>query len=512
MRKVLLLAIFLLIGTSSYAQTWVNDTKTLFDKNQAVVLTINVRTFAAVDNNRNGIIEPSKGEVKGNFVNAISRLDEISSLGINTLHLLPINTVGVKRAYGTAGSLFAVKNITEIDPMLKSSDSISGTNLEVKNFVDACHKRNIRVIVEMPAYGAYDLYIKKSRWFLKNNNRTSVLLPNQRDIRVFNAGTNSNLNKEVYDIYEKYIDMLLSLNVDGVVVQDPFLKPTKFWQNLISHANERNQQFVFIAEMKQSTKRLPAKGVPFVSLKKLLNVGFDAYLGDFNKFQSVKTGKDFNKNLTKSLKYSTKKENAKAVLADFAMYNDVAPILVEDIYLSKMIIWLSSTLPVNSIYTDGFQTGDDYSFDLANMKAPKSYTDDKFFFANRGKMDIYNFSRRPKGSYPELLSELKAGNKFKAYMANYMPYAELEILKTEYPDVFAYALTDKINKMTVFVLGSFDLENIKNVQIEIPKMTKKTVIENVHSYAIPQASRGKFNTLLAPADIQVFLVKDFALK
>ena len=74
MRKVLLLAIFLLIGTSSYAQTWVNDTKTLFDKNQAVVLTINVRTFAAVDNNRNGIIEPSKGEVKGSVVNAISIL------------------------------------------------------------------------------------------------------------------------------------------------------------------------------------------------------------------------------------------------------------------------------------------------------------------------------------------------------------------------------------------------------------------------------------------------------
>ena len=89
MKKVFLLACILLIGSSSYAQTWVNDALTLFNKNQAVVLTINMRTFGAVDKDRNGIIQKKKGEVSGNFDNAISRLDEISALGVNTLHLLP---------------------------------------------------------------------------------------------------------------------------------------------------------------------------------------------------------------------------------------------------------------------------------------------------------------------------------------------------------------------------------------------------------------------------------------
>ena len=119
MKKVFLLACILLIGSSSYAQTWVNDALTLFNKNQAVVLTINMRTFGAVDKDRNGIIQKKKGEVSGNFDNAISRLDEISALGVNTLHLLPINPVGKRRAKGTAGSLFAVKDLTAIDSNLK---------------------------------------------------------------------------------------------------------------------------------------------------------------------------------------------------------------------------------------------------------------------------------------------------------------------------------------------------------------------------------------------------------
>jgi hypothetical protein len=62
-----------------------------------------------------------------------------------------------------------------------------------------------------------------------------------------------------------------------------------------------------------------------------------------------------------------------------------------------MIIWLSATLPVNSYFLDGFATGDTYLYQYRNKKAPKSYTDDDYYFVHLGKMDIFNFSRPLEG-------------------------------------------------------------------------------------------------------------------
>ena len=512
MKKLYLLLFLLIIGTTVQAETWVNDTRELFAENNAIILTINMRTFGAVDKDGNGIIQERKGETRGNFTNAISRLDEISNLGVNTLHLLPINAVGTKKAYGTAGSLFAVQDLTELDTNLKSSDIDSLLNLEAKNFMQACHNRNIRVIVELPAYASYDMYIKKNRLFLKDRSNKPITLKDSKDLRVLNTGTKHTVNKEVYDMYEKYIDLLISLNVDGVMVQDPCTKSLKFWNSLMTYAKQRNKDFVFIAEMKNTQKKSPVKQTGFVKLKKLLNIGFDAYLGDFNNVSEWKTPKDIFTSVEKNNKYLNKFKTKKSSLGAFAMYNDLAPILIEDIYLSRMIIWLNSTLPINAIYTDGFQSGDDYNYELANMKAEYSMTDDKTYYVNRGKMDIYNYSRRPEGKYKELLKDFKAGNNFKNYMSAYLSNAKFVPLETNFENVFAYAMTDKTSQMTALVVGSFDFNNIRNVEIKLSGITKKTKLEVIKSYTEPQLEHGKIQTLIGPVGIQVFLLKDFALK
>src|SRR5574344_978168 len=114
MKKILFTLIAILLGNVSFAETWVNDMRSLYLNNQAIIMTVNMRTFSAQDINGNGIIEVNKGEQKGNFVNAVDRLDEISQLGINTLHLLPITPVGKRKAFGTAGSLFAAAEFDSI--------------------------------------------------------------------------------------------------------------------------------------------------------------------------------------------------------------------------------------------------------------------------------------------------------------------------------------------------------------------------------------------------------------
>ena len=54
------------------ADVWVNDLRKLFENNSSVIYEINIRTFAAQDINKNGIIEFDEAEESGTFLNAIS--------------------------------------------------------------------------------------------------------------------------------------------------------------------------------------------------------------------------------------------------------------------------------------------------------------------------------------------------------------------------------------------------------------------------------------------------------
>ena len=512
MKKLLLIICLLFYGSVSYASSWVNDTKTLFQSNRAVVLTVNLRNFAAVDNDMNGIIQTDRGDIKGDFINSISRLDELSKMGINTMHILPINPVGIKHAYGSAGSLFAVKDFTSISSDFKCPSSSLTIELQFKTFIDACHKRNIHVLVELPAYASYDLYLKKPGFFLKNSNRNSIIPNNSKDLRVLNAGTNFNINSAVYSMYKKYIDLLLALDVDGVVVQNPASKPAKFWYNLISSAKNQNNQFVFIAEMSPSEHKSVAKGLPFVSLHRVLNSGFDGFYSSFNSIQEWKFADDLLKQLSINHRYSGKQPEQKFVIGSFASYNDISPILVNDTYLSKMMIWLNATLPLNPMYLDGFQFGDDYSFPWANLRAYDTRTDDDVYFVNRGKFDLYNFSRRPVGSHKDITNEFIKANKFKSYIYDNLPNGKFTPLKTNDKKVFAYAISDLTTNYTIFVVGNFDLDNIHNVEIKVPKITQKFAVDIIRTIAVPQLNRNKIYTVIAPADIQIFMVKGFSIK
>ena len=78
-----------------------------------------------------------------------------------------------------------------------------------------------------------------------------------------------------------------------------------------------------------------------------------------------------------------------------------------------MMIWLSATLPINSYFVDGFQTGDDYMYRKGNRLADETNTDDDTYFTHRGKIDIFNFSRKPGGEFEELRGEFLLGNNVK---------------------------------------------------------------------------------------------------
>ena len=96
---LLTLTAFIFSANSAFAYPWINDLKTLFISNKAVIYTINIRSFGAVDKNNNDIIEPWLGDTPGTFINAQKRLDEIVELGANTIYLLPVTKVGKLKSF-----------------------------------------------------------------------------------------------------------------------------------------------------------------------------------------------------------------------------------------------------------------------------------------------------------------------------------------------------------------------------------------------------------------------------
>ena len=189
-RIFILIAYFLLFNISCVfsqdIQSYKNDLRTLFLNNQAIIYEINLRTFNANDANDNDIIDfDDENERKGTFLNAISRLDELKQFNINTLHVLPITKTGKIKALGTAGSLYALSSFSELNPQLSYANDNETIKKEAKKFIEECHKRDIRVIIDLPSCGAYDYFLTNPNLFIKNQNLQSITPLDWVDVRLF---------------------------------------------------------------------------------------------------------------------------------------------------------------------------------------------------------------------------------------------------------------------------------------------------------------------------------------
>ena len=190
-KKISCFALALILCSGSAFANENNDLRTLFLTNKANLCGINLRTFNAKDTNGNEIID--ENEESGNFINAIDRLDEIKALGINTLHVLPITPVGRLKALGTAGSVYAAEDFWSINPQLVDKNSKLTDIEQAKKFVEECHKRNIRVIIDLPSCGAYDLFLTHPELFIKDDRLSSIVPTDWTDVRLLKTGNNKKL-------------------------------------------------------------------------------------------------------------------------------------------------------------------------------------------------------------------------------------------------------------------------------------------------------------------------------
>lgn len=170
-----------------------NNLRTMIQNNQAVMMAIVPRTFTAQDLNGDDKVTLSTGEKCGTLLSAISRLDELKADGINTIHILPIHPPGKKNAMGTAGSLYSpAKYVTDdghlaIDPMIVDKNDPRTPDEQFKALIDECHKRGIRVMLDLPSCASVDMFEAEPELMAYGRNGEDKTPQGWADIRMFGA-------------------------------------------------------------------------------------------------------------------------------------------------------------------------------------------------------------------------------------------------------------------------------------------------------------------------------------
>ena len=118
----------------------------------AVIYNMFVRSSCAFDHNQNHKLDlPANGDgwkETGTFLKAIALLPFIKSLGANTIHLLPITSIGHDGNKGSLGSPYAIRNPYTLDENLGEPNLNFSVEEQCKAFVEGAHHLGMRVVVE----------------------------------------------------------------------------------------------------------------------------------------------------------------------------------------------------------------------------------------------------------------------------------------------------------------------------------------------------------------------------
>ncbi len=482
--------------------------RTLFLNNKAIICGINIRNFNAKDTNSNGVIE--QNEESGNFINAIERLDEIRDLGINTLHVLPITPVGKLKALGTAGSVYAMSSFNSINPQLIDTNSPLSPKEQLQIFIEECHKRGIKVLIDLPSCGAYDLFLSNPELFIKDKKQLSIVPTDWTDVRLLNTGNNENLNQDLLNAHKEFVDIIIEAGADGIRADVATIKPANFWVELIEYSRKKDPEFLYLAEASDSWREPPSKYAEFTPYNKLLEAGFDGYYGSFFNLKDWKTAEPFIEHIKFNKRLLTSYPEDKSVILSFTTHDEISPIIINGERFSVMIAWLEATLPFNPYFIDGFQTGDDYLYPWANTKAKITETDDDYYFVHRGKLDIFNFSRKPGGKNEFIKANFTEAMRFRTENPDLIAKGTFTSLKTDNEKVFAFSRSYQGD--TIIVIGNLDFKHAqKRITIKVSGLKKKKEMSIIEGQTNYKTKNNKLLTDLEAGEIKILRMNNFVL-
>ncbi len=488
-----------------------NNLRSLFRHNEAKILAIIPRTFNAKDINGNEYIDGN--EQHGTFLNAIERLDEIKAQGFNTFHILPIHPTGKMKAMGTAGSLYSPKEFLEIDPALIDKNDPRSPEEQFKAFIDECHKRGIKVMLDLPSCASYDMFLKYPELMAIERNGLAKTPQGWADIRMFQPWEDEGkrtLNPALLELHKKYIDMCVDLGIDGIRADVARAKPVEFWDIIIPYSRRLDPEFGWLAETYTYEDASPQANMPYDRPEDSLRAGFDVFYGQYHIFHEWATATELMDYVKEQLKMSYNLDKGKSIIGSFATHDDISPMYHGGVDYCNLTSGLQATLPMmNPYFVDGFQTGDYYVYPYENKYNPDTMTENHDMIVHHGKLDIFNLSRKPEGKHPEIGEFMTAALALKdnySDVINKGSFIELEKKGDKRDQIIAYAR--HYYGKTLLVVANKNIDRAVSCKVKVPTLKSNQELKNLlpkyGEESKLQAAHNELNVDLGPARIHVF--------
>lgn len=488
-----------------------NDLRTLFKNNEAKILAIVPRTFNAKDLNGNDYIDGN--EQHGTFLNAIERLDEVKAAGFNTFHVLPVSTPGKIKAMGTAGSVYAPKDMLEIDPMLIDKNDPRSDKEQFKAFIDECHKRGIRVMLDLPSCASYEMFLNMPELMAVEKDGLAKTPQGWNDIRMLQPWEDEGkrtLNPKLLEYHKKFVDMCIDLGIDGIRADVARTKPAEFWDVIIPYSHMRDPEFAWLAETYTYEDASPQANMPHDRPEDSLRAGFDAIYGQYHIFHEWPNATTFMDYVKEQLDMSYRLPKGKSLIGSFATHDDISPMFHGGADYCNLTMGLQATLPMlNPYIVDGYQSGDDYIYSFADKYNPITQTDNHEMTVHRGRLDIFNLSRRPGGTQPEIGKFMTSAFNMRDKYIDVISkgtFIQLDKENDKNDNIIAYAR--HYNGKTLLVVANKNVNRAVACKIKVPTLKADQELNNLlPSYGKESVLQTKDNELcvdLGPARVHVF--------
>ncbi|MSU58558.1 MAG: alpha-amylase [Pedosphaera sp.] len=196
-------------------QTWVRD---------AVIYEIFPRNFSA----------------GGDFNGITARLDELKSLGVDVLWLMPIHPIGAKFRKGEFGSPYAIKDYYALNPDY-------GTTNDFKKLVTEAHARGLKIILDLVAnHTAWDSVMMAHPEFYKQDASGKVTppVPEWTDVAGLNYAS-PKLREYMIAMLKHYVT---AFGVDGFRCDVAYMVPTDFWEQARAELEKIKPDILMLAE------------------------------------------------------------------------------------------------------------------------------------------------------------------------------------------------------------------------------------------------------------------------
>lgn len=425
-----------------------NRLKSLFHHNKAVTYALHLRTFGAEDKNGDGQISFNLGE-SGTFLSAIKKLDELKAMGINNIHLLPLNPAGKIKRLGEAGSVYAPEDYHRLNPEYDTPGNGLNVIQEARIFIQEAHKRGIHVMADIPSCASIDLAQKRPDLLAYDKDGKMLTPTNWIDIVMFEQDS-----PELRDYYQGFFDLMIDqLGVDGFRVDVARARTPEFWKHFIDKYPDK----AWLAESYVEEDASPLKNIPRDIPEALLKAGFDSFYGQFHIFHSMANASEYNKYLLDTKNLLNRAGQGKSVIGSFLTHDDPPLMKRGGVTMSLLSAGLMACQPwTNPYILDGFTTGYKKHF------------------------DIFKYADRPTGDHPEIGSFTQRMMDIrKQYHPVFSEGLYIPIPVTTDPSDQIIAFARHYNGKTLLVIANKDINARHTGKLSIPGLPTGQPLQNI---------------------------------